>query len=51
MLIEPAHRLGLVERTVIIEVFSYVVLVAGISWFAWRLYVGMVRDMDFYDEL
>lgn len=48
--IEALHECGFIDHYVLIEICSHGVLIAGIAWGVWRAYVGMVRDMDFYDE-
>jgi hypothetical protein len=50
VLIEGAHKFGIIEHYVLAEICSAGVLVLGFGWFGWRAYTGMVRDMDFHDE-
>ena len=50
MLIEEAKQRDLVEHFALIEVCFYIILISGIAWFAWRAYVGLERDLDFYDD-
>lgn len=51
MVIETLHDGGPIEHYVLVEICSYAVLIAGIAWGVWRAYVGMARDLDFYDDI
>jgi hypothetical protein len=49
MLLETLHEWGMIEHYLLTEICSYGILIAVIAWGAWRAYVGMERDGDFYD--
>jgi hypothetical protein len=50
IVVESLGRLSFIEHYGLIEICLFVILGGGIAWFIWRAYVGMERDLDFYDE-
>lgn len=49
-IIGKLHQWELIDHYVLILIVSYVILFGGVVWFIWRAYVGMERDLDFYDD-
>jgi len=50
MVLDGFQKLSLVEHYTLISFCLYVITALGIGWFVWRAYVGMERDLDFYEE-
>ena len=50
MLLEAVNQFAPMAHYTLLSVCIYAVLVIGIAWFIHRAYVGMERDMDFYQE-
>jgi hypothetical protein len=48
--VQELGKLNLIEHSGSIEVCLSLIFGAGVAWFIWRAYVGMERDLDFYDE-
>lgn len=50
MVIEQLRQLDLIEHYWLVESCFLAICVSIITWFVWRAYVGMERDMDFFDD-
>ena len=50
MFLEAANHFVPMALYTLISVCIYAVMGVGVGWFIWRAYVGMERDMDFYQE-
>jgi hypothetical protein len=44
------RKLGIWEHYALIEAGLVIIYFLISAWFVWRGYLGMVRDLDFYDE-
>ena len=50
MLLETVNHFVPLPHYTLISFCIYTVLGLGVGWFIWRAYVGMERDLDFYQE-
>ena len=50
MILDGLRSLTPVEHYTLISVSLFAITLLGSVWFVWRAYVGMERDLDFYEE-
>lgn len=48
--LDGLQKLSPIEHYSLISFALYVIAALGVGWFVWRAYVGMERDMDFYED-
>ena len=51
IVIDQLNQHDLIEHYILVYVCYYAISICGIGWFVWRAYIGMERDLDFYDNL
>jgi hypothetical protein len=51
MILDGLQSLTPIDHYTLISFCIYAITALGVVWFVWRAYVGMERDLDFYDEL
>ena len=50
MVLDGLQSLAPIEHYTLISFCLIAVTAFGSGWFVWRAYVGMERDLDFYEE-
>jgi len=50
ILLEAVNQFAPLPHYTLISFSICIVLGLGVGWFIWRAYVGMERDLDFYQE-